>query len=106
MQRTKANISLSLLSPKDNKILKAICNLRRIDAKSAIEFAINAAKEYYNSRYTLIELSINNIVYLKLHKGYYLPGKPNRKILKQRTKLFRVIEKVKKLAYKLDFPPR
>jgi hypothetical protein len=104
MQGIKANIALSLFSPENNKILKAICSLKRINTKLAIKFATNIAKEYYNSCYTLIKLSVNNIVYLKLYKGYYLLNKPNRKILKQRTKLFRVIEKVKKLIYKLNFP--
>jgi hypothetical protein len=77
VQRIKANIMLSLFSPRDNKVLEAICNLRRINAKLAIKFAANAAKEYYNFCYILIKLSINNIVYLKLYKGYYLLGKPN-----------------------------
>ena len=77
--------------------------MRRIDAKSAIEFAANVAKEYYNSRYTLIKLNVNNLVYLQLYKGYYLLGKPNRKILEQRTSPFRIKKKVGRLAYELDF---
>jgi len=105
IQRIKANITLSLFSFKDNKILKAIRNLRKINAKSFIEFAINATKEYYNSYYTLIKLNVNNIIYLKLYKGYYLPGKLNWKILEQRIRLFRIIKKVKKLIYKLKLPP-
>ena len=79
--------------------------MRKINAKSFIEFAINATKEYYNSYYTLIKLNVNNIIYLKLYKGYYLPGKLNWKILEQRIRLFRIIKKVKKLIYKLKLPP-
>ena len=76
--------------------------MRKINAKLAIKFIANIAKEYYNSRYTLIKLNVNNIVYLRLYKGYYLLKKPNYKILKQRTGLFRVKKKVKKLIYKLN----
>jgi len=72
-----ANIVLSLLSPKDNKILEAIRNLRRINTKLAIKFSINATKTYYHFYYIFIKLNINNIIYLKLHKRYYLLNKPN-----------------------------
>jgi hypothetical protein len=65
---------------------------------------VNIIKEYYNSYYTFIKLNINNIVYLKLYKGYYLLKKPNRKILKQRTSLFYIKKRVKKLIYKLKLP--
>jgi hypothetical protein len=80
MQGLKANTSLSLLALDDDRIPEVIRNLRRIDAESAIEFAANAAKEYYDSRHTSVELNVGDMVYLKLYKGYQLPGKPNRKI--------------------------
>jgi hypothetical protein len=62
---------------------------------------VNIAKEYCNSYYTFIKLNINNIVYLKLYKGYYLLKKLNYKILKQRTSLFYIKKRVEKLIYKL-----
>jgi hypothetical protein len=67
---------------------------------------VNTIKEYYNSYYNPIELNVNNMVYLKLYKGYHLPGKPNYKISEQRIGLFRVKKKIRKLVYKLDLPPR
>ena len=88
VQGAKSNTSLSFLGPEDNKILKAIRNLKKINTELAIKFAANAAKEYYNSRYTFIKLNVNNIIYLRLHKGYHLLKKPNYKILKQKTSLF------------------
>lgn len=80
IQGNKANTSISLLTPDNDKIPEVIRNLRRIDAESAIVFAGNAAKEYYDSRHTPVELNVGDMVYLRLHKGYQLPGKPNRKI--------------------------
>jgi hypothetical protein len=94
------------LTPDDDKIPEVIRNLRRIDAESAIVFAGNAAKEYYDSRHTPVELNVGDMVYLRLHKGYQLPGKPNRKISEQRTGPFEVKKRIGKLVYELDLPPR
>jgi hypothetical protein len=106
VQGNKANTAVSLLTPEDDKIPEVIRNLRRIDAESAIVFAGNAAKEYYDSRHTPVELNVGEMVYLRLHKGYQLPGKPNRKISEQRTGPFEVKKRIGKLAYELDLPPR
>ena len=90
-----------LLALDNDKILKAIRNLRRLNTELTIEFAANVAKEYYDSRYILVKLNVNDMVYLKLYKGYYLLKKLNRKILKQRTGLFYIKKRVEKLIYKL-----
>ncbi|KAK3305065.1 uncharacterized protein B0T15DRAFT_493265 [Chaetomium strumarium] len=45
-----------------------------------------------------------DMVYLRLHKGYHLPGKPSRKWSSQRAGPFKIVRKVYNLAYKLDFP--
>ena len=63
-------MSISLLILDNNKILEVIRNLRRINIESAIIFTRNTTKEYYNSRYTLVELNVSNMVYLRLYKGY------------------------------------
>jgi len=63
-------MSISLLILDNNKILEVIRNLRRINIELVIIFAGNTTKEYYNSRYTPIELNISNIVYLRLYKRY------------------------------------
>ena len=58
----------------------------------------------YDDKYTLTYLKVGNIVYLRLSKDYYLPGKPKRKVLPLRAGLFKIIKvKVNSLAYKLDF---
>jgi hypothetical protein len=43
-------------------------------------------------------------VLLKLHHGYSLPGKPNRKYSQQRAGRFTIKRKVSHLAYELDIP--
>ena len=37
------------------------------------------AKLQYDDKYTPTRFEVGDIVYLRLYKGYYLPGKPNRK---------------------------
>lgn len=44
--------------------------------------------------------------YLKLHAGYKLPGKPNKKISNQRCPPFLVKRRIDRLAYELDLPPK
>lgn len=70
----------------------------RIDRAGAI------AKMRYDDKHTPTEFEVGDVVYLRLHKGYHLPGKPNRKWSPQRAGPFRVIRKVGKAAYELDFP--
>jgi hypothetical protein len=50
-------------------------------------------------------MDIGDCAFLKLHKGYNLPGHPNRKLSEQRTGLFEIVWRVGKLAYKLKLPP-
>jgi hypothetical protein len=43
---------------------------------------------------------------LRLHRGYYLPGCPNRKLSEKRTGLSEVLRKVGRLAYEFNIPLR
>src|SRR2546421_4645816 len=52
-----------------------------------------------------LHLKRGDKVYLQLHRGYNLPGKPNAKISQQRAGPFTVLRKVKNLAYELELPP-
>lgn len=44
------------------------------------------------------------MVYLQLHKGYHLPGKPGRKWSQQKAGPFEIAERVGALAYRLKLP--
>lgn len=43
-------------------------------------------------------------MYLRLHKGYYLPGKPKKKWSNTRAGPYKVVEQVHPQAFRLDFP--
>jgi hypothetical protein len=76
----------------------------RKDAQLALDFAAARAKRQYDSKHRQIEFEEGDRVYLKLHHGYTLPGKPNRKYSQQRTQPLTIKRKVSHLAYELDIP--
>jgi hypothetical protein len=63
----------------------------RIRGIQATGLLIYSYKEQYNAKYRLISLKVSNKVYLRLYKGYNLPGYLNLKLLKQRIRLFKII---------------
>ena len=77
----------------------------RQEAQLAMDFAIASAKERYDSSHRQVDFQVGDKVMLKLHQGYHLPGRPSRKTSQQRTGPFKVIQKVGKLAYRLELPP-
>ena len=44
------------------------------------------------------------MVFLRLHQGYHLPGRPAKAYSQQRAGPYRVLERVSRLAYRLDIP--
>ena len=77
----------------------------RHEASLALSFAAARAKEQYDRHHRPLSFDIGDNVYLRLHRGYHLPGKPPRKYSQQRAGPFKVLEKIGHLAYRLDFPP-
>ncbi|EAQ86812.1 hypothetical protein CHGG_08065 [Chaetomium globosum CBS 148.51] len=76
----------------------------REDARLAMDFAAARAKRRYDANRRDIEFKEGDKVYLRLHKGYHLPGNPPRKLSQQRTGPFEVVRRVGRLAYELKFP--
>ncbi|EAQ84379.1 hypothetical protein CHGG_08393 [Chaetomium globosum CBS 148.51] len=76
----------------------------REDARLAMDFAAARAKRRYDANRRDIEFREGDKVYLRLHKGYHLPGNPPRKLSQQRTGPFEVVRRVGRLAYELKFP--
>ena len=78
-------------------------HLRR-DAELATDFAVNRAKARYDSSHRNIEMKPGDEVYLRLGKGYHLPGRPNHKFSQQRSGPFKILRRIGNLAYELDLP--
>ncbi|SLM34970.1 reverse partial [Lasallia pustulata] len=62
------------------------------------------AKRRYNWKHKKLDLKEGDLVYLRLHHGYNLPGMGNRKLSNQQTGPFKIVKKVGSLAYKLELP--
>jgi hypothetical protein len=74
------------------------------EAAELVAVAGLIAKERYDDKHTPAEFKAGDVVYLRLGKGYQLPGKPPRKWSPQRAGPFTVQKRIGSLAVELDFP--
>lgn len=61
-------------------------------------------KQQYDRKHRRHEFRPGDWVYIRLHHGYTLPGKPAPKFSQQRIGPFKVIRKVGNMAYEVDLP--
>ena len=61
-------------------------------------------KRYYDQGRKPIFFSVGDKVYLRLHRGYSIPSATNRKLGLQRAGPFKIIERIGRLAYRLQIP--
>ena len=79
-------------------------DLHRRQAQDAQMFAATWAKRRFDSKHKKINLEEGDLVYLRLHRGYNLPGLKNPKLSNQRAGLFKILKKIGTLAYRLEIP--
>ena len=75
------------------------------DAKDSLDFASMRMKEYYDTHHQPMFFKVNDLVKLRLHRGYELPG-VSSKLAEQFAGPFKVIERIGRLAYRLQLPPK
>lgn len=78
--------------------------LFRSEAANAIAFANARMKIRYDANHVPLRLEQGDLVYLRLHKGYRVPGVDNRKLHHQRIGSFPVKRAFGAQAYELDLP--
>ena len=61
-------------------------------------------KDYYDWRHTPKFFEVGDMVNLRLHRDYTLPGITNRKTGQQFVGPLKVLERIRQLAYRLDIP--
>ena len=76
----------------------------RIEARDAIAFAAIQSKRYYDGKHQPVFFEVNDYVHLRLHRGYAVPGLHHRKTSQQYVGPFKIIERIGRLAYRLQLP--
>ena len=76
----------------------------RIEVKDAIDLANMKSKQAYDRKHAPMFFQVGDYVNLRLHKGYKIPSVANVKLGQQYVGSFRVIERVGRLAYRLELP--
>ena len=78
----------------------------RAEATDAVSFALANQKEHYDRRHQPLFMKVGEWAMLKLHKGYLIPSSigVTKKLTQQYVGPFQIVEKVGRLAYRLDVP--
>ncbi|KAI1005181.1 hypothetical protein K3495_g3036 [Podosphaera aphanis] len=77
-----------------------------IEAIDVIKFAAMYTKQYYDKRHKPIFFKPGQYVSLRLHRGYQAPGLKDRnsKIEQHFAGPFKILERIGRLAYRLELP--
>ena len=80
--------------------------MARSTARDAISFAQMNNKRHYDRRHQPMYLKVGEWALVRLHKGYEIPSTLGitKKLTDQYVGPFKVLEKIGKLAYRLDVP--
>lgn len=100
--RVRDTLNALLDLPQDLPLSRSIM---RQEASDAISFANVVMKQRYDQKHRPIQMEVGSYAYLRLHKGYTIPGLRNRKLSPQRVGPFLIKRKVGNLAYKLQIAP-
>jgi hypothetical protein len=76
----------------------------RSDVRDAIDLAKMAMKHAYDQKHRPLYLKVGDWVNIRLHKGYNIPAVKNKKLGEQYAGPVKVIERVGRLAYRLELP--
>src|SRR5947207_4044235 len=92
------NMSINLLNQELDKIQNfTAC----INAEKAIKLSQMTMKCYYNNKHQLKFFNVNDDIMLQLHKSYSIFIIINKKLAQQYVSLFKVLEQIERLVYRL-----
>ncbi|KAN0085522.1 hypothetical protein V8E54_001989 [Elaphomyces granulatus] len=97
--------SFGVVTEGDAKDFKAERKAHQQEAQDSIAWANLAMKKRYDKRHTPLLLNPGDLVMLKLHHGYRIPGVKNRKLSIQRVGRFKIKRRVSPLVYELELSP-
>ena len=81
-------------------------DIARIEAQDALAYAQMNQKYHYDRSHTPMFLKVGDYALIRLHKGYKIPStaKVTHKLGQQYVGPFPVLQKIGRLAYRLDIP--
>jgi hypothetical protein len=96
--------SFGVVTEGDAKEFEAERKVHQQEAQDSIAWANLAMKHRYDKRHIPLLLNPGDLVMLKLHHGYRVPGVKNKKLSIQRVGRFKIKRRVSPLAYELELP--
>ena len=104
----EASYGFTLTQPTDllQSSAEPLPQIVRMEAADEIAFVQIRSKIYKNQKHQPANLAVGDWAQIRLHKGYNIPSTAvlGSKLSQQYTAPFRVIEKIGRLAYRLDIP--
>ena len=95
-------MSIDLLNKEFNQIQDfSVC----IDATEAIKLVQMLMKHYYDNKHLFKFFDIDDKIMLQLHQDYSISIIITEKLAQQFAGLFKILQRVGRLAYKLELPP-
>jgi hypothetical protein len=76
----------------------------RQDVQDAIDLININSKKQYDRHHTPMFLKVGDYALLRFHKGYKIPSAANKKLSQQYSPPLKVIERIGRLAYRLEIP--
>lgn len=77
----------------------------RLDSLDLANYAQMKSKYYYDLKHKDTSFPVGSLVYVTLHKGYKIKSPLPKKLQPRRIGPFKVLERVGRLAYRLDINP-
>jgi hypothetical protein len=99
------NDALDLLSTSNAKTFELEEPPRaRISVADALAESAMTMKRFYDAKHKKLDLTTEDKVYLRIHKGYKIPAASSKKLHEQYVGPFKITAKVGQNAYRLDIP--
>ena len=98
----RTNDTLSMLTNLISEDWSRLRQVKREQVEEAIAWANIVVKSNYDRKHTAVDLQKDFMIYLRFHKGYTISELKNRKLINQRVRLFKILQKIESFIYRLN----
>ncbi|KAL0937786.1 uncharacterized protein CTRU02_207517 [Colletotrichum truncatum] len=102
----KPRSTLDVIAEKDapTESIDVIRKIYQDEAAALIDIANSLRKERYDKKHSDVRFSVGDEVWIRLGKGFHLPGQRHNKWTSRRMGPFRIVRIVSPTAYEVDLP--